>query len=260
MRSKLVLTLSMIIVFAVPAVHAGSLTLSGGTLSDGTGTDQSVAISKTGYTTASGIGYTIFALTGMGATTSLPIALGQQANVQTSGLETGNYGVADGYCPQCGLGLIGSTTSTGLVVDYASVTVGSNFVIKITDLDTTSDSNLKNGDNKILPDLLVFDTNGTIIDAYNYSALAGVMSQPSGAGGEGEWDINLGGLISGQTIGGYILYADDSSIGQPGGGLNQGHNDPYFLLSSAPIPEPTTLVLLGSALALCACARILKRQ
>src|SRR5215471_11611734 len=138
MRLKLILVFCIVSIFcAVPATYATTLTL---TNSNST---SSVNLTTTGHTTGSGTGFTVFGLTGMGDTSATTIGLGSQADAQLTGMEVNPaIGVADGRCPQCGVGLLTSTTSTGLVVDYGSLSLGGSFLVRLADFDTTNVSNL----------------------------------------------------------------------------------------------------------------------
>jgi len=260
--------LNMIVMFIIASVffcavrptYATTITL---TNSNST---SSVNLTTTGHTTGSGTGFTVFGLTGMGDTSGTTIGLGSQADAQLTGLEINPaIGVADGRCPQCGVGLLTSTTSTGLVVDYGSLALGSSFLVRLADFDTTNVIDLSTGNNKIVPDLLIFDTSGKVIQAFNYTAMAGAMTfvgsltftDQSGHNTTADtWDLNLGKLYGSHTIGGYVLYTDAAS--------NQAApNDPYFLITTPnnPVttPEPTTLVLLGSALGLTGLVRLRRK-
>src|SRR5207249_8292102 len=102
MRLRMILMFCIVLLlFAVPASYATTLTLSNSNNS------SVVNLTTVGHTTGSGTGFTVFALNGMGDTSTTTVALGTQADAQLTDMEINPaIGVADGRCPQCGVGLI----------------------------------------------------------------------------------------------------------------------------------------------------------
>ena len=222
----------------------------------------------TAYVPTGSTGYSIYALQGIPVGLP-PSTLGAAATVLLNNEFAGSVGVtvkgADNANHAFGIGLENAAWetgtgiySTGLVVEYnPAVGVGNAFFTFVADFDikdpivvgesvTTAGGFLTN---KVVPDLLIFNSTGTVVASDGPATLADhlfyVGKTSTAKGSEDEWKLDIASLSPGTTLGALVFYADYKAG-------DTIPSDPYFLMSvpngGTTVPEPATLLLLGLGL------------
>jgi len=144
----------------------------------------------------------------------------------------------------------GTTYSTGIEVKYANpASTDTTFFTFAGDFDLKSTDSVF-GTNKVAPDLLVYEDNGTVL-SFGPADIMSAMTYVT-KDGEDIWRIDFdllnSGVLKNQTIDGFVLYAD---LKNNVGASETIGSDPYFFHSTeqgTSVPEPATLLLLGFGL------------
>jgi hypothetical protein len=210
-----------------------------------------------GFTPA-GANFSIYGVQGLAVGPAVPTLPMTTAYVIQNNEFDGSIGVGFNTDPtgsgKFGVGIYNpaSPLSAGLKISFTSaVTTGTSLSAVIADFDLNkTDDRDANGHpifdtGKVIPDVLLLAPNGSILSAFGPNDVKNAMTFLNVTDGDDYWTLNLGVLSPNTAISGYVLYANTA---------NKNPSDPYFFVSAdngrttSMVPEPTTLVMLGSGL------------